>query len=374
MYKDNLKKWILKIYEDNFFDDFKVNFGILGNYQNQTINIANRDPNLVTQIVEKILNLYKFEFEYFFDKFIEYNREEGNLHIELFVPEVMNLPKIFTEKIQRNKKTETEISRKEKNEIYDETIYLLSIIIPSSIFRTLKSNIIKSVSLNLLTNRRSEITGNQENKLFLSIFLYPEQVQNIDFQFISPKKTFKYLKGVSASKLSESVPIEPIVKFEKNDKRFTRTAKDIDSEFENINLAEMNWLEFEDLIRFIFEKEFAETNAEVKVTRASKDGGVDAIVFNPDPIKGGKIIIQAKRYTNTVEVSAVRDLYGTLLNEGAQKGILVTTSDYGKDSYEFASNKPLTLINGSNLLFLLNKHGLKYRNDIAEAKRNLSNL
>ena len=61
------------------------------------------------------------------------------------------------------------------------------------------------------------------------------------------------------------------------------------------------------------------------MTQASRDGGVDAIAFDPDPIRGGKIVIQAKRYAYTVGVSAVRDLYGTLMNEGATKGILVTT-------------------------------------------------
>ena len=66
--------------------------------------------------------------------------------------------------------------------------------------------------------------------------------------------------------------------------------------------------------------------------------------------------IQAKRYKNTVGVSAVRDLFGTMQNEGATKGILVTTSGYGMASYEFANGKPLELIDGSNLLYLLHEH------------------
>ena len=122
----------------------------------------------------------------------------------------------------------------------------------------------------------------------------------------------------------------------------------------------------------MFEKEFSESGGEVKVTQASKDGGVDAVVFDPDPIRGGKIVIQAKRYTNTVGVAAVRDLYGTTVNEGAIKGILVTTSNYGPDAYEFASGKPLTLLNGGNLLHMLAKHGHKAKIDIKEAKRMLS--
>ena len=107
----------------------------------------------------------------------------------------------------------------------------------------------------------------------------------------------------------------------------------------------------------------------MRVTRASRDGGVDAVVFDPDPIRGGKIVIQAKRYINTVGVSFVRDLYGTVLNEGATKGILVSTSSYGPDAYEFAKGKPLVLIDGNNLLYLLEKHGYKARIDLNEAKR-----
>jgi len=76
----------------------------------------------------------------------------------------------------------------------------------------------------------------------------------------------------------------------------------------------MNWEDFEHLIRELFEKEFSQNGGECKVTRASRDGGIDAIAFDPDPIRGGKIVIQTKRYTKTVGVSAVRDLYGTVLN------------------------------------------------------------
>lgn len=107
----------------------------------------------------------------------------------------------------------------------------------------------------------------------------------------------------------------------------------------------------------------------MKITQASRDGGVDAVAFDPDPIRGGKIVIQAKRYTNTVGVSFVRDLYGTVMNEGATKGILVTTSDYGPDAYEFDKGKPLTLLNGGNLLRMLVKHGHKAKIDIKEAKK-----
>ncbi len=131
----------------------------------------------------------------------------------------------------------------------------------------------------------------------------------------------------------------------------------------------MDWLDFEDLIRELFEKEFSKNEGEVKITQASRDGGVDAIAFDPDPIRGGKIVIQAKRYANTVGVAAMRHLFGTVHKEGATKGILVTTSDYGPDAYEFIEGKPLTLLSGSELLYLLGEHGYRAKTDVKEAKK-----
>ena len=54
-----------------------------------------------------------------------------------------------------------------------------------------------------------------------------------------------------------------------------------------------------------------------------------------DPLKGGKTIIQAKRYRQAVPVAAVRELYGAMTNESAGKGILVTTLHYGRGAQDF---------------------------------------
>ena len=73
-------------------------------------------------------------------------------------------------------------------------------------------------------------------------------------------------------------------------------------------------------------------------------------------------------------ISAVRDLYGTIMNEGAIKGILITTSNYGSDAYNFAKDKPITLLNGANLLHLLEKHGQKAYINLKEAKTILKSV
>ena len=71
------------------------------------------------------------------------------------------------------------------------------------------------------------------------------------------------------------------------------------------------------------------------------------------------MVIQAKRYRHAVGVSAVRDLYGTMMNEGASKGLLVTTSGYGPDAFNFATDKPIELIDGGGLLYLFSEIGVE---------------
>ncbi len=163
------------------------------------------------------------------------------------------------------------------------------------------------------------------------------------------------LKGLNASlsrSPSELALVKPVLEFDMADPRFVPQS-DVRSTLESRpNLMELTPSEFESLITNHFERMGLET----RLTQASRDGGVDCVAYDTRPIFDGKVVIQAKRYKNTVGVSAVRDLFGTTQNEGATKGILVTTSGYGTASFDFANGKPLELIDGANLLYQLQEH------------------
>jgi hypothetical protein len=135
------------------------------------------------------------------------------------------------------------------------------------------------------------------------------------------------------------------------------------------NLAMLGWEDFEHLACAAIALEYGLADAATRVTRARRDGGVDAVLFDPDPIRGGRIVIQSKRTTATVGPSAVRELHSVVMNEGAIKGILVTTSGFGRDSYEFARRKPITLVDGAHLLAILSRHGKRASIDLHEARR-----
>lgn len=122
-----------------------------------------------------------------------------------------------------------------------------------------------------------------------------------------------------------------------------------------IDLDTIDPLAFEELIRQLLER----MGFQATLTKASGDGGVDIEAFNPQPITGGRIIVQCKRYAHVVGSPFVRDLYGAVVHARASKGILITTSRFSSDAVTFAHDKPLELIDRQQLEDLLRRFGFQ---------------
>ena len=307
---------------------------------------------------------------------MRYLIDTKTLYIEQYLPSIEELPSTKEVKyvVEGDEFVEIPLSNKFLNGFYDRLIYSLILSYLHLIFSNDKRNKIDSIAFNGYVDTINKGTGNSETPCIASIFVSREEFESINLEFVNPKICFKQLKGVGSSKLHTLTSVPPVIKMDWDDDRIIDGKETLSQMDESTNLAAMDWQDFEHLIREVFEKEFSKNGGEVKITQASRDGGVDAIAFDPDPLRGGKIVIQAKRYTNTVGVAAVRDLYGTVMNEGAIKGILVSTADYGPDAYNFVKDKPLTLLNGSNLLYLLENHGHKAVIDLKAAKENRQSL
>lgn len=112
--------------------------------------------------------------------------------------------------------------------------------------------------------------------------------------------------------------------------------------------------EFEDLIERLLLKMGFKTEGRKKAA----DGGIDIVALSSQPLVSGRYIIQCKRYGNSVSSPIVRDLYGVVNATNANKGILITTSTFTSEAVEFARDKPIELIDGSQLLELLNEYSL----------------
>ncbi|HIZ87583.1 MAG TPA: restriction endonuclease [Candidatus Coprenecus pullistercoris] len=332
------------------------------------LNTANTNNMTIQDYCESLL--LKSDYLLKWDKQVDSSIQNDTLILDFRFPSVDDFPTMYESRIVRNKEKIVEIGEKKTYQLYDSLLYQITLRCLHDIFGDMNLTHINHCVFNGWVEFMDRAVGKKKSNYVISISANRKDVQDIDFSEVIPKMCFKRLKGISCVELYTATPIQPIVNLNKNDNRFVQNDYNMDEKIDDsTNLAAMPWQDFEYLIRELFEREFSGNGGEVKVTQASRDGGVDAVAFDPDPIRGGKIVIQAKRYTNVVPVSAVRDLYGTVINEGANSGILVTTSDFGSDSYEFIKGKPLKLMNGSNLLYLMEKHGKHARIDIKEAKQ-----
>ena len=174
-------------------------------------------------------------------------------------------------------------------------------------------------------------TGKDFEACILSLQAERDAFEAIDLQRVDPRACSRSLMGVSGRRLSQMQPVRPLRVLDTEDPRFIEADGVLADLAADENLMTMEWQDFEVLVRDLFETMFADRGAEVKVTRTSRDQGVDAVVFDP-------------------------------------KGILVTTSHFGAGAREFSKDKPLTLVDGANLLHLLQNHGHNVRIDLTETR------
>ena len=331
------------------------------------------DPTAVLEHANLVLDASQYPDWISIKYDFQYDAEKQLLKIRYTLPPVnaVDIPKTVRFIKSTGELKLTSRPQKEQRELFDSMCYQIALRTVHELYEADTVGNYSNILFNGIVEGTDPATGVAMESTIMSAIFDRQKFEELNLGMVDPKACFKSFNGVSASSLAGLAPIAPVMDFDTSDKRFIEARTIVDGDNSLENLAAMSWDDFEHLVREIFAKEFESRGGDVKVTQSSSDGGVDAIAFDPDPISGGKIVIQAKRYTKTVGVSAVRDLYGTTLNEGASKGILVTTADFGPDAYKFAADKPLSLLNGANLLFLIEKHGGKARIDLKEARREL---
>jgi restriction system protein len=329
------------------------------------------DPDAVAEYCELVLlnSDYPELFPGNFD--LQFNAENGILVLDFELPTPDRMPKVKNARytVSRDEIQLTGYKPNEIRKLYDGLVYQTALRAIRELYAADKVEVIQSIVFNGRTESIDESTGQDASACIISVQTTRDDFCQIDLARVDPAKCIRKLRGVAATTLYELTPVAPVLAINREDSRFVESKEVITNIAGGDNLAAMDWEQFEHLVSELFEREFAAHGGEVRVTQASKDGGVDAIIFDPDPIRGGKFVVQAKRYTNVVPVAAVRDLYGTVVNEGAVKGILVTTAYYGPDSYTFAKDKPITLLDGSNLLSMLQNHGTQAHIDLKAARR-----
>jgi restriction system protein len=285
---------------------------------------------------------------------IAYVPESRQLVCEYELPLVEVIPTAKAYRYVKTSDSLTETSRPaaQVKSIYASVVAQIALRTVHEIFEADDRRNVDTVVFNGVVDTVHPGSGRRIRPCLITLRTTRETFTEIDLRHVNPLECLRHLSAGVSKSPAELTPVRPVLEFNMVDPRFVAESNALSTLDTRPNLMGLTPSEFEALIQNLF----SIMGLEAKQTRPSRDGGVDCVAYDPRPIFGGKVVIQVKRYRNTVGVSAVRDLFGTLQNEGASKGILVTTSGYGSASFDFAQNKPIELIDGAQLLYLLQEH------------------
>jgi restriction system protein len=316
--------------------------------------VAAHDPDALVDYFGLVLNASHYPEDFPRWHRLAYVPESRQLVLEFELPglDVAPTEKAFRYVKARDEITSTDRSAKDQKARYASVLARVSLRTVHELFEADRAEAVDTIVFNGLVDSIDPRTGQAVRPCLITLRTTRSTFEELDLALVDPQACLRHLNASVSKSPSELAPVRPVLEFDMVDSRFGEESDVLGGLDQRPNLMELTPGEFESLITNLFEKMGLDT----RQTQASRDGGVDCVAFDPRPIFGGKVVIQAKRYKHTVGVSAVRDLFGTMQNEGASKGILVTTSGYGSASFEFAEGKPLELLSGANLLYLLEEH------------------
>ncbi|MDX3317974.1 restriction endonuclease [Streptomyces sp. ME03-5684b] len=241
----------------------------------------------------------------------------------------------------------------QRRALYREVIAQCVLLVLHELFAADESGALESVALNGFVDGHDPTTGRPDRIFLATVMAERSSFRELHLAQVDAESCLAdALRGQVSARPDQLVAVRPGRRPEEVGHRVT-THGDAGEP----DLYEMDPIAFEGLVAELFEA----MGMRAVTTQRSNDGGVDVHALDPTPIRGGQIVVQVKRYRGTVPPTAVRDLYGTVQDAGANKGVLVTTSRFGPGSHTFANGKPLELVSGAELVDLLHRHGLRGR-------------
>lgn len=282
---------------------------------------------------------------------VSWDHSERHLVVDWELPDSGVVPAISRYRYIKSDDRETQIPRPagERKSIYRNALAQSALAVLAEIFRAEHSRVVSNATVNGFVTAADPATGRRSKVFLLTVTAARAALAHLDLSRVEPVSCLEGLRGQLSSRPEDLKPVHPAqlaaaAASEPSDDTGTGQS----------DLLTLDPIDFEDLVAALFKA----MGMEVMTTERSGDGGVDVRAMDPDPIRGGKLVIQVKRYRSTIPPAPVRDLYGTMLHEGATKGILVTTAEFGPSAQEFAAGKPLTLIGGTQLVDLLARYGV----------------
>ncbi|MFE1460546.1 restriction endonuclease [Streptomyces nigra] len=286
-----------------------------------------------------------------------YIPEAQQLLIEVELPQLEVVPAVVAYRVvaQRTEIVAQPRKEAETKKIYRTLVARLTLRALDEAFSTTPPDLVTTVVFNGHVSAKDRATGRPVRPCLVSVVAQREQFDELvlDEPELDAQESLKYLGAVVSRHPHDLEAVAPVIEIDLSRYRITADVGAVAGLDSRPDLLQMDPYAFERLVRELFEAMGFETWR----TQGSRDDGVDAVAVHRDPVGTTVFAIQAKRSKNAVPVETVRALAGVMHDKAASRGVLVTTSWFGKASADFAHrNGRMQLIDGRNLKALLKEY------------------
>ncbi|MEW2416399.1 restriction endonuclease [Streptomyces sp. NPDC046866] len=286
---------------------------------------------------------------------VAFRPADGSVLVEIELPaeDIVPAARSYTYVKSRDEMKALPRPEKERKELYASVLAQCALRTVHEIFASDEEGIVDSVVLNGHVTTVDRATGQVVSPCLITLSSDREQFGKLRLSQVEPTACLKHLNALVSPNPYELQPVRPIIEFDLKKYRLMDSMDVVAGLDSRPVLTSLSPTEFEHLVRQLFEA----IGMEAWNTQASKDEGVDAVAISKDPIFNGECIIQAKRYAKLVGVESVQALAGVVEHKRAAKGVLITTSWFGRASHTFAAaHGRLQLIEGPELVYLIKEH------------------
>ncbi|MDF9799503.1 restriction system protein [Catalinimonas alkaloidigena] len=330
----------------------------------------NKESTAILKYCRMIMEKIAFPAGFPIDFKFEYSRHDHCLMLELAMP---SIEAVLMQKEEEQLALEVSDAKVHLNDgqvitLYNTALCGISLGILHALFQSDQADAFQLIRFNGWLASIEEESGNEIKESVISLHTPKAEFMEVKLSDEDPETLFKQLGGVTHTQLQALKPEEMAEAEPEKENEREAPQKEIIEQHESDNLVAMPWEDFAALITEVFEHEFNVAGGEVTLIKSDSKRILKAVAFDPDPIRGGKIVIYAQRKRKKVSLPVLQTLFEHVTEMKATKGILITTAEYEEDARAYVRDKPISLLNGKHLLSLLDKHGHAYRIDFQEAK------
>ncbi|MCX5497173.1 restriction endonuclease [Kaistia dalseonensis] len=279
--------------------------------------------------------------------------------VDYELPTIEAVPKTFeVQYIQSNDRIVSVPVRKlDRTGIYQDLIAAIAIRTLHEVFATDQTGLVFNVCFNGYVRTTNPETGEKEMPYLLSVKVTKPEFERIDLARAEKRTCLRGWGAIVSRQPDELVPIRPIVDLDMADRRLVIQTDGSTRAAQPVDVMSVSEPDFEGL----FSRISARLGFDGATTRRPSADAVECVAYDSRPEMAGAVIVRATRRREPVDGTAVGGFFETMLSERESIGLHLTTSAYTHESFAFARERPIELIDGKGFQFLLREAGIEAR-------------